>query len=99
MKKAFIQLHTAVFLAGFTGILARLITLNAGLLVWWRLLISSVTMWILFSSAKRCQKISIADMARVAGVGLIATLHWVSFFGAIKYANISIALVCFSSIG
>jgi len=99
MKKAFIQLHTAVFLAGFTAILGRLIALNEGLLVWWRLLISSVTMWILFSAGKRLQKISMADIGRIAGVGLIATLHWISFFGAIKYANISVALVCFSSIG
>jgi len=29
MKKAFLQLHFAVFLAGFTGVLGRLITLNA----------------------------------------------------------------------
>ncbi|MCB0741297.1 MAG: DMT family transporter, partial [Chitinophagaceae bacterium] len=31
-------------------------------------------------------------------VGLIAALHWVTFYGAIKYANVSIALVCFSAI-
>jgi drug/metabolite transporter (DMT)-like permease len=99
MKKAFIQLHTAVFLAGFTGILGRLITLNEGLLVWWRLLISSVTMWILFLVAKRIEKITAADLIKIAGVGLIAALHWVSFYGAIKYANVSVALICFSSVG
>ncbi|GAC1431770.1 MAG: DMT family transporter [Chitinophagaceae bacterium] len=99
MKKAFIQLHIAVFLAGCTGILGRLITLNEGLLVWWRLLISSVTMWILFLPAKRIKKISVTDMVKIAGVGLVAALHWVSFYGAIKYANISVALVCFSSVG
>ena len=99
MKKAFIQLHTAVFLAGFTGVLGRLITLNEGLIVWWRLLISSVTMWILFLARKRIQKISLADMAKIAGIGLIAALHWVSFYGAIKYSNVSVALVCFSSVG
>ncbi|MEP6749352.1 MAG: EamA family transporter [Bacteroidota bacterium] len=99
MKKAFIQLHIAVFLAGFTGILGRLITLNEGLLVWWRLLISSVTMWILFLAAKRIQKISLADLSKIAGIGLIAALHWVTFYGAIKYANVSVALVCFSSVG
>src|SRR5450432_65555 len=99
MKKAFIQLHTAVFLAGFTGILGRLITLNEGLLVWWRLLISSVTMWILFLAAKRIEKITAADLIKIAGVGLIAALHWVSFYGAIKYANVSVALICFSSVG
>ena len=31
MKKAFVQLHIAVFLAGFTAILGRLITLNEGM--------------------------------------------------------------------
>ncbi len=32
MKKALIQLHIAVFLCGFTGVIGRLITLNEGLL-------------------------------------------------------------------
>lgn len=99
MRKAFIQLHIAVLLAGLTGILGRLITLNEGWLVWWRLLIASVTMWILFGFMKRLQKISRADMIRIMGIGVIAALHWVSFFGSIKYANVSVALVCFSAVG
>ncbi len=99
MKKAFIQLHVAVFLAGFTGILGRLITLNEGLLVWYRLFISSITMWILFLMGKRIHKISAKDILSIAGIGCIAAFHWVCFFGSIKYANISVALVCFSSIG
>ena len=99
MKKAFLQLHIAIFLAGFTGILGRLITLNEGLLVWWRLFISAVTMWILFGLMKRLQKISRADTIKILGVGFIAALHWVSFFGSIKFANISVALVCFSAVG
>jgi len=99
MKKAFIQLHIAVFLAGFTGILGRLITLNEGLLVWWRLMITAVSMWLVFSLRKRIHTISSRDKWRIAGVGFIAALHWVSFYGAIKYANVSVALVCFSSVG
>ena len=47
MKKAFIQLHIAVFLAGFTGVLGRLITLNEAVLVWYRLMITCVVLWIL----------------------------------------------------
>jgi drug/metabolite transporter (DMT)-like permease len=99
MKKAFIQLHIAVFLAGFTGILGKLITLNEGLLVWYRLMISAASLWILFFLQKRNPRISFADMARIFGIGAIAALHWVSFYGSIKYANVSIALVCFSAIG
>jgi drug/metabolite transporter (DMT)-like permease len=99
MKKAFLQLHLAVFLAGFTGILGRLIELNEGLLVWWRLLISAVSMWVVFAVSKKLRRISNTDKLKVTGIGLIAALHWVSFYGAIKYANVSVALVCFSAIG
>jgi len=99
MKKAFIQLHIAVFLAGFTGILGRLIDLNEGLLVWYRLFIASVTMWILFFLTKKLQRISLKDILKLAGIGFLAALHWVTFYGSIKYANVSVALVCFSSVG
>lgn len=99
MKKAFLQLHIAVFLAGFTGVLGRLITLNEGLIVWYRLLITALTMWILFSLRKKIQRISFADIAKISGVGLIAALHWMTFYGAIKYSNVSVALVCFATIG
>ena len=44
MKRAFVQLHIAVFLAGFTAILGKLITLNEELLVWYRMLITGITM-------------------------------------------------------
>jgi len=99
MKKAFLQLHFAVFLAGFTGVLGRLITLNEGWLVWYRLLISSVTMWIIFSLAKKLQRVSIKDILKLSGIGFLSALHWVSFYGSIKYANVSVALVCFSATG
>lgn len=99
MKKAFLELHIAVFLAGFTGILGRLIRLDAGLLVWYRLLISSVTMWILFSLTGKLQKISRRDMLRLTGIGFVAAMHWVTFYGSIKEANVSVALVCFSAVG
>jgi drug/metabolite transporter (DMT)-like permease len=99
MKKAFIQLHIAVFLAGFTGILGKLITLNEGLLVWYRLMISAATLWVLFFFRKKNTKVSFHDIAKIFGIGAVAALHWVSFYGSIKYSNVSIALVCFSAIG
>ena len=98
MKKAFLQLHIAVFLAGFTGILGRLITLNEGMIVWYRLLLTSATMWILFGLMKKLQKIALIDILKIAGVGFIAAMHWVTFYGSIKYSNVSVALVCFSAI-
>lgn len=99
MKKAFFQLHVAVLLAGFTGILGRLITLNEGLLVWYRLLITAVTLWVLFYFTKKIQRLPARDVMKLFAVGFTAALHWVTFYGSIKYANVSVALVCFSSIG
>ena len=99
MKKAFLQLHIAVFLAGFTGILGLLIKMNEGMIVWYRLLFTAITMWFLFGRMKKLQRISFNDIIKIAGVGFIAAMHWVTFYGAIKYANVSVALVCFSTIG
>lgn len=99
MRKAFLQLHGAVLLAGFTGILGRLITLNEGLLVWYRLLLTSLTLWVLFYFQKKLQRISLTAILKITGVGAIAALHWVTFYGSIKYSNVSVALVCFSAIG
>lgn len=99
MKKAFLQLHVAVFLAGFTGLMGKLITLDAGLLVWYRLLITVVTMWILFHFTGKLGKVSRKEMLQLTGVGFLSAMHWVTFYGSIKTANISVALVCFSAVG
>jgi drug/metabolite transporter (DMT)-like permease len=99
LKKAFIQLHIAVLLAGLTGILGKLITLNEGLLVWYRLLLTAVSLWVLALIRRQAIRISRADMWRIFGVGAIAAMHWVAFYGSIKYSNVSVGLLCFSSIG
>lgn len=99
MRKSFIQLHTAVFLAGFTGILGKLITLNEGLLVWYRLLFTSITLWIIYRWQKKVQKLPSTTVIQLFGVGVVAALHWVTFYASIKQSNVSVALVCFSSIG
>lgn len=98
MKKAYYQLHLAVLLAGFTGILGRLITLDEVMIVFYRLLITAITMWILFAYRKKLFSISRVQQLKIMGVGIIAAAHWLTFYGSIKYANVSIALVCFSTL-
>ncbi|MBX2934049.1 MAG: DMT family transporter [Ferruginibacter sp.] len=99
MKKALLQLHAAVFLAGFTAILGKLITLNEGLLVWFRLFITVVTLGAILVYKKQLMRIPFNDMLKIFGVGVIVALHWVTFYGSVKYANVSVALVCFSATG
>ena len=99
MRKAFIQLHIAVLLAGLTGILGKLITLNEGLLVWYRLFITAISLWLLAALRRQDIRIDRRDLWRIFGIGGIAALHWVAFYGSIKYSNVSVGLLCFSAVG
>ncbi len=97
--KAFLQLHVAVFLAGFTGVLGRLIELNEGWLVWYRMLLSSFLLLLIFFIRKQSIRIERKYLVQCIGIGALIALHWVFFYGSIKYANVSIALVCFAATG
>lgn len=99
MKAALIKLHIAVFLWGFTGVLGKTIQLNEGLLVWYRLLITVASLFAVMLFKKELQKINRSQITKLAGIGAIVALHWVFFYGSIKYANVSIALICLSSAG
>jgi drug/metabolite transporter (DMT)-like permease len=99
MKKPLVQLHIAVFLWGFTGVLGREITLNEGLLVWWRMFITVVTLLVLRLVQRQFERIHWRDALAVTGIGGLVALHWVFFYGSIKYSNVSIALTCFSTLG
>lgn len=99
MRKAFIQLHIAVLLAGLTGVLGKLINLNEGLLVWYRLMLTALALWLLALLRRPTFRIQRKDMVRIFGVGAIAALHWVAFYGSIKYSNVSVGLLCFSAVG
>jgi drug/metabolite transporter (DMT)-like permease len=97
MKKALLRLHAAVFLWGFTGVLGRVITLGSVWLVWYRLLITVLSLWMLLFLLKKIGKVSLKSALHIGGIGFILTLHWISFYGSIKYANVTIALTCLST--
>jgi drug/metabolite transporter (DMT)-like permease len=99
MKKALIQLHIAVFLWGFTGVLGRLISLNEGMLVWWRMCLTVLTLLVLRYAKKEFEPIAWTDALKIGGVGALVALHWVAFYGSIKVANVSIALTCLAAGG
>jgi drug/metabolite transporter (DMT)-like permease len=97
MRKALIQLNSAVFLWGFTGVLGRLITLDQTWLVWYRLLITVLSLWVLYFFLKKIRKVPIRTAAYIGLIGFIQALHWVCFYGSIKYSNVTIALTCLST--
>jgi drug/metabolite transporter (DMT)-like permease len=99
VRKAFFQLHIAVLLAGFTAILGKLIELNEGYLTAYRMLMSAIILAVLLFFKKELKKLPIKNVMQLLGVGAIISLHWVSFYGSIKYSNVSVSVTCLSAIG
>ncbi len=99
MKQAFIKLHLSILIAGFTGIFGKLITLNEGMLVWYRLLITTIFLFLMLLFSKKMIRIPLKSMLNIGFVGLILTLHWIFFYASIKASNVSIGVVCFSMTG
>jgi len=95
--KNYLHLHFLVFIAGFTAILGELITINAIPLVWYRMVMAAILMFIYIKIAKVRIKITPKAILRLSIAGIIIALHWITFFGAIDEANISIALAMFST--
>ncbi|MGB3106534.1 EamA family transporter [Sphingobacterium siyangense] len=95
MKKSYLVLHTAVLLAGFTGVFGKLITLNQIPLVWFRVLLSTIILFLVLKLFKIERLKSTKDAFKIAKVGVLITIHWIFFYGSIKFSNISIGVVCY----
>lgn len=98
LKTAYIKLHIAVFLFGFTAILGKLITLNQNELVWNRLWISCVGLLLVPGIFEGFRKISGKKIITFSAIGLLIALHWLTFYGSIKLGNnVSVTLACLAT--
>ena len=97
IRRAYVELHIAVLLFGFTAILGDLIQLSAPVLVWWRVLITSISLLFLIRFGKTLREVPRRLILQYMGIGWLVALHWIFFFGAIKYSNASICLVCLAT--
>ena len=99
MRSAFIKLHLSILLAGFTGILGKLIQLAEGPLVWYRMLMTSVLFFLYLAAVGKLPRVSLPEALKICAVGALLAVHWIFFYGSIKYANVSIGVVCFATVG
>ncbi len=95
--KNYLHLHLLVFIAGFTAVLGKLITIKAIPLVWYRMLIAGVLMLLYIKFTRTKLSISLKTFFKFGLAGIIVALHWITFFAAIDVSNISITLVMFST--
>jgi len=97
-KKSYFYVHFAVFLFGFTGILGQLIELPAITLVWWRALLTWLLLipYMLYNGAFR--QFNKGNFIIFGRIGILVALHWICFYGSIKLANASVAMICLATI-
>lgn len=99
MREVFIKLHISILLAGITGLFGKLINLQEGLLVWYRMLFATLLFAFLLFLQKKLKFLPLKEILKISGIGFLLGLHWVFFYGSIKASNISIGVVCFSLTG
>jgi drug/metabolite transporter (DMT)-like permease len=92
--KAQLQMHACVALWGFTAILGKSISLRALPLVWWRMLLVSLALFVIPSFWAGLRRVPRKLLAVYSGIGVLVALHWVLFYAAIKLANASVAATC-----
>lgn len=88
-----LQLHLLVVIFAATTILGRLCSVGAPVLISWRCLLAAAGafLWVLLRPGGRLE-FRASEVRKLLGVGVLIGLHWLCLFGAVKVANVSIAL-------
>jgi drug/metabolite transporter (DMT)-like permease len=83
---------------GFTGILGKLIALDALIIVWHRVLIAFIALGLFLLFRKKSIRISNWQSGlKLIGVGIIVTLHWITFYKSIQLSTASLGILCLST--
>jgi drug/metabolite transporter (DMT)-like permease len=92
-----IHLHFLVFIAGFTAILGKLITNSPFSIVWHRMFIALIVIFLFVAITRKKLKTSFQNIFKYAILGFVISLHWITFFMSIDYSNVTIALSMMST--
>ncbi len=93
----YLLLHLIVFIWGFTAILGALITLEAIPLVFFRMGLAVLFIFLFFLYKKKSFLLDKEGIIKFLITGIIIATHWIFFFKAIKVSNVSVALVTMST--
>ncbi len=92
-----VLLHLAVFLAGWTGIFGRLISLSGLPLVWYRMSVSIVTLSLALLLMRRLHLPRGKNLARICACGFVLATHWVAFYASIQASIVSVGVACIAT--
>lgn len=95
--RSYLHFHLIVFIWGFTAVLGSLISIDSVPLVWFRMGMASIFIFIYIKWKKIDITLSRKAFLSFAIAGIIIAVHWLTFFGAIKVSNVSITLAMMST--
>lgn len=98
MNRNLLILHLTVLVWGFTGILGNLITISATQLVWYRVMIAFLALFVYFRVTGQSLRDTSRNLRNFILTGALVGGHWVLFFESIKVSTVSVTLVCLSSV-
>lgn len=93
----YLHLHFIVFIWGFTAVLGALISLEAIPLVWYRMGLATLFVWLFVLLSKNSLRFPKKVIWGFFLAGFIIAVHWLTFFGAIKASNVSVTLSVMST--
>ncbi len=98
LNKNLLILHFTVFIWGFTSILGALISISAVQLVFFRVLIALISLFLYFKFSSTAYKITSKNFLNLFLTGALVGGHWILFFASIKLSTVPVTLVCLSSL-
>ena len=90
--RSLLLLHGVVVIFGFTGILGKLISIEAEPLVFWRVTLGGLTTALYLLLRKKWVAWDVFSALKAGGIGWIVAAHWVTFFASIKASSVGLAL-------
>jgi drug/metabolite transporter (DMT)-like permease len=91
--KHYLQLHLLVVIFAATTVIGRVVTVGAPVLVTWRCVLAAAGAFLWVALVRRGKlRIAPREIATLLGIGALIGLHWLCLYGAVKIANVSIAL-------
>lgn len=99
-NKNLLLLHFIVLIWGWSPILGKLINIEGVIayqLVWFRMLITVITVASYLFFTKQNIRLPKKDIYQLIGIGVIIAFHWFCFYNAINVSNVSVTLVAFAT--
>lgn len=96
-NKSLIETHLAVLLFGISGLFGKLLSMNPMIIVFGRVLFSSIFLFIIILILKKSLRLKSQHYFHLIIMGIVLAIHWSTFFKSIQMSTVAIGLLTFST--